>query len=73
MGLGNYLQGGGKDVVDLRYQELGSDGCDAEGDGGVPQYSGLADFKDDISSSQGWGMVVVIFDRGLGYGLYMAK
>ena len=67
-GMGDDIKGGGTDSVSLRQQELGSDVCYAEGDGGIPPQSGLEDLRDYSSESQGWGMGVVIGGRGLGGG-----
>ena len=47
---------------------MGSDGCDAEGDGGVPPSSGLSDRRDVISASWVGGVGLVVGDRGLGGG-----
>ena len=50
-----------------------SDGCNAEVAGGVPTYSGLADFRDVSLESRRRGTGVVIDGRGLGGGRAVAN
>ena len=43
---GNDVEGHGSDGVTVRERELGSDGGNAEGDGGVPTLGGPYDIRD---------------------------
>ena len=52
--------------ADLKEQELGRNGCNAEVAGGVPPLGSSEDIRDESSMSQGEGMGAVIGDAGLG-------
>ena len=59
------VQGCGTYGVALWGRYLGSDGCDAEGDGGVTPYIGSSSCRDARSASQGEGIGVFIGGGGL--------
>ena len=63
---GDDVKGSGSDGATLRDQELGSDGGNDEGFGGVLPLGGLEDIRDVSSASRGGGMVAEICGRGLG-------
>ena len=60
------VQGGGINNATLRERDLGSNGGDAEGAGGVPFLGVPKDIRDIISSSWVVVLVVDISDGGLG-------
>ena len=73
MGTGDDVQVSGSDVATLWERELGSDRCDAEGDGGVPPLDGSEDIRNSILASWGGRMGVVIGGGGLGGGVDVAS
>ena len=59
-GTGNFVQGSGTYGANIGERGLGSDGGNAEGDGGVPPSGGLVDSRYFRSLSWGGGMGLVI-------------
>ena len=65
-GTGYDVQDSGSDSATLQEQELGSEGGDNEGDGGITPSVGPEDIWDIILASQGGGIGVFIGGGGLG-------
>ena len=65
---GDGVKCGGSDSAALQKQYLGSDVGNYEGAGGVPPSGGLADIRDNSSTSRGGGIGVVIGGGCLGGG-----